>query len=278
MTTWVAPYGSPSGGSGGLCTPPAAVHRWPAPLPLTPKDFAQASQAPATLSFTMPEGPVEPVVRTGEFGHPLGPGPSEDERHLLVGLLELVWSSGRWPLSRTGKRPKNREVTTIAIFATVLSPLSVAHRCHISVMRGRKTRRGRLPACRALRWRVLPEVQGDRDNGSQSRMSLQVRENMRVYSDPASERHVNGLAGVEAPSGSGGARRGREGGAGRAPVEWCTCGPADEEVLARVHAPAYLEHLKRLSAQGEATSAWTRASTSTPGRRPAWRAGPPALR
>ena len=74
---------------------------------------------------------------------------------------------------------------------------------------------------------------------------------MRVYSDPASELHVNGLDGVEAPERlpaalAGAGKAEREG----APVEWCTCGPADEEVLARVHAPAYLEHLKRLSAQG----------------------------
>ncbi|HEU4492743.1 MAG TPA: histone deacetylase [Rubrobacteraceae bacterium] len=74
---------------------------------------------------------------------------------------------------------------------------------------------------------------------------------MRVYSDPASELHVNGLAGVEAPERfpaalAGAAKAKRKG----ASVEWRTCGPADKEVLARVHARAYLEHLKRLSAQG----------------------------
>ena len=74
---------------------------------------------------------------------------------------------------------------------------------------------------------------------------------MRVYSDPASERHVNRLAGVEAPQRFPAAIAGvekaeRDG----APVEWCPCSPADEDVLAKVHAPAYLDHLRELSAQG----------------------------
>jgi acetoin utilization deacetylase AcuC-like enzyme len=74
---------------------------------------------------------------------------------------------------------------------------------------------------------------------------------LRVYSDPASERHVNGLAGVEAPQRfpaalAGAEKAEREG----APVEWRPCSPADEDVLTRVHAPAYLDHLKNLSAQG----------------------------
>ena len=74
---------------------------------------------------------------------------------------------------------------------------------------------------------------------------------MRVYTDPASERHVNLLAGVEAPERfpaalAGAASAERDG----APVEWCACSPAQEDVLAAVHAPAYLDHLKALSAQG----------------------------
>jgi acetoin utilization deacetylase AcuC-like enzyme len=74
---------------------------------------------------------------------------------------------------------------------------------------------------------------------------------LRIYSDPASERHVNGLAGVEAPQRfpaalAGAEKAEREG----APVEWRPCSPADEDVLTRVHAPAYLDHLKNLSAQG----------------------------
>ena len=74
---------------------------------------------------------------------------------------------------------------------------------------------------------------------------------MHVYSDPASERHVNHLAGVEAPERFPAALAGAEA-AERdgAPVEWRACGPAEEDVLAKVHAPAYLDHLKSLSAQG----------------------------
>ena len=89
---------------------------------------------------------------------------------------------------------------------------------------------------------------------------------MRVYSDPASERHVNQLAAVESPTRFPAALAGvemaeREG----APVEWCPCSPAGEEDLTRVHVPAYLDHLKALLRSGrEATSAWTRPSTSTP--------------
>jgi acetoin utilization deacetylase AcuC-like enzyme len=74
---------------------------------------------------------------------------------------------------------------------------------------------------------------------------------LRVYSDPASERHVNVLAGVEGPRRFAAALAGaEEAERGGAPVEWCSCGPADDGVLARVHAPAYLEHLKGLCAQG----------------------------
>jgi acetoin utilization deacetylase AcuC-like enzyme len=74
---------------------------------------------------------------------------------------------------------------------------------------------------------------------------------LRVYSDPASERHVNRLASVEAPQRFPAAIAGvekaeREG----ASVEWRACSLPDEDVLARVHAPAYLDHLRELSAQG----------------------------
>ena len=71
---------------------------------------------------------------------------------------------------------------------------------------------------------------------------------MRVYSDPASERHVNHLAGVESPqrfpAALAGARQ------ADTQVEWSSCEPAEEDVLARVHARAYLDHLKNLSARG----------------------------
>jgi acetoin utilization deacetylase AcuC-like enzyme len=74
---------------------------------------------------------------------------------------------------------------------------------------------------------------------------------LHVYSDPNSEKHVNHLAGVEAPERFPAALAGakeaeREG----ARVEWRACEPADEDALARVHAPAYLDYLRELSAAG----------------------------
>lgn len=71
---------------------------------------------------------------------------------------------------------------------------------------------------------------------------------MHVYSDPASERHVNHLAGVEAPArfpaALAGVERAERSGV---PVEWRPCSPAKTEALAAVHDPAYLEHLRELS-------------------------------
>jgi len=74
---------------------------------------------------------------------------------------------------------------------------------------------------------------------------------MRVYSDPASERHVNELAGVESPERFPAALAGveeaeREG----VPVEWCACDPADEEALAAVHDADYLDLLREMSRTG----------------------------
>ena len=74
---------------------------------------------------------------------------------------------------------------------------------------------------------------------------------MLVCSDPASERHVNRLAAVEAPQRFAAALAGvagaeRDG----VRVEWRSCIPAGEEALARVHAPAYLAYLRELSAAG----------------------------
>ena len=74
---------------------------------------------------------------------------------------------------------------------------------------------------------------------------------MQVYSDPASERHVNHLTGVEVPERfaaalAGAAAAERDG----ARVEWRSCEPAEEEALARVHPPAYLAYLRELSAAG----------------------------
>jgi acetoin utilization deacetylase AcuC-like enzyme len=74
---------------------------------------------------------------------------------------------------------------------------------------------------------------------------------LRVYSDPASERHVNGLAGVEAPERFPAALAGaEEAELAGARVEWRPCDPADRDVLASVHAPAYLDHLEEISAAG----------------------------
>jgi acetoin utilization deacetylase AcuC-like enzyme len=97
----------------------------------------------------------------------------------------------------------------------------------------------------------LPRAPRDHDNTLRGVGTSRARSTLRVYSDPASEWHVNGLAGVEAPQRfpaalAGAEKAQREG----TPVKWRRCSPADEDVLARVHAPAYLEHLKNLSAQG----------------------------
>jgi acetoin utilization deacetylase AcuC-like enzyme len=71
---------------------------------------------------------------------------------------------------------------------------------------------------------------------------------LRVYSDPASERHVNHLAGVESPQRFPAALAGAQ--QSGTQVEWRSCEPAEEDALARVHARAYLDHLKDLSARG----------------------------
>ena len=74
---------------------------------------------------------------------------------------------------------------------------------------------------------------------------------MHIYSDPASERHVNRMASVEAPerfpAALGGVEEAEKAGV---QVEWHPCRPAPEATLAAVHAPGYLEQLERISAQG----------------------------
>jgi acetoin utilization deacetylase AcuC-like enzyme len=74
---------------------------------------------------------------------------------------------------------------------------------------------------------------------------------LHVYSDQASERHVNHLAGVEAPerfpAALAGVERAERSGVS---VEWLSCRPAEEGALAAVHDPAYLEHLREISAAG----------------------------
>jgi acetoin utilization deacetylase AcuC-like enzyme len=74
---------------------------------------------------------------------------------------------------------------------------------------------------------------------------------LHVYSDPASARHVNQLARVEAPERFPAALAGvEEAQRGGVPVEWRSCRLAEEEDLARIHAPAYLDHLRKLCELG----------------------------
>jgi acetoin utilization deacetylase AcuC-like enzyme len=74
---------------------------------------------------------------------------------------------------------------------------------------------------------------------------------LRVYSDPASERHVNSMAGVESPERFPAALAGVEE-AKRAgvEVEHHQCEPAPRSALEAVHAPAYLDRLEGLAASG----------------------------
>ena len=74
---------------------------------------------------------------------------------------------------------------------------------------------------------------------------------MRVYSDPASERHVNRMAGVESPERFPAALAGVEE-AKRAgvEVEHHQCEPAPRSALEAIHAPAYLDRLEGLAASG----------------------------
>ena len=74
---------------------------------------------------------------------------------------------------------------------------------------------------------------------------------MNVYSDPASERHVNHMAGVESPERFPAALAGVEE-AKRAgvEVEHHQCEPAPRSALEAVHAPAYLDRLEGLAASG----------------------------
>jgi len=74
---------------------------------------------------------------------------------------------------------------------------------------------------------------------------------LHVYCDPASERHVNHLAGVETPRRFPAALTGvEEAERNGVRVEWRSCPPAGEEALAAVHDPDYLALLRELSAAG----------------------------
>ncbi|MDP8972366.1 MAG: histone deacetylase [Actinomycetota bacterium] len=74
---------------------------------------------------------------------------------------------------------------------------------------------------------------------------------MRVYSDPASERHVNRMAGVESPERFPAALAGVEV-AERSGVELerHSCEPAPRSALEAVHTPAYLDRLEGLALSG----------------------------
>jgi acetoin utilization deacetylase AcuC-like enzyme len=74
---------------------------------------------------------------------------------------------------------------------------------------------------------------------------------LHVYSDPASERHVNHLAPVESAERFAAAMAGvEEAKRGGVRLEWRSCKPAENDTLARVHTPAYLDHIRELCAAG----------------------------
>src|SRR5918911_3044606 len=74
---------------------------------------------------------------------------------------------------------------------------------------------------------------------------------LHVYSDPASERHINRMAHIEAPERFPAALAGvEEAERTGVPVEWRPCQPAPDDALKAVHAPNYLDHLKKLSVEG----------------------------
>jgi acetoin utilization deacetylase AcuC-like enzyme len=74
---------------------------------------------------------------------------------------------------------------------------------------------------------------------------------LHVYSDPASERHVNALAAVESPERFPAALAGvEEAERSGVPVERRPCDPADEQALVAVHDPVYLEAVLEMSAAG----------------------------
>jgi acetoin utilization deacetylase AcuC-like enzyme len=74
---------------------------------------------------------------------------------------------------------------------------------------------------------------------------------LHVYSDPAFERHVNRMAGVEAserfPAAVAGVEEAQQTGVA---VEWRSCQPAPEDILKAVHTLSYLDRLETLSTQG----------------------------
>jgi acetoin utilization deacetylase AcuC-like enzyme len=74
---------------------------------------------------------------------------------------------------------------------------------------------------------------------------------LHIYSDPASKRHVNRMAGVEAPERFPAALDGvEEAGRAGAKVEHRPCRAAPRSALEAVHSPEYLDGLEELSASG----------------------------
>src|SRR5215218_11140631 len=96
---------------------------------------------------------------------------------------------------------------------------------------------------------IMDEDKGERRELIQRRNGSV--KSLHVYSDPASERHVNDLAGVESPkrfpAALAGVEKAEQSGV---PVEWRPCNPAQEEALAAVHDPSYLDRLREMSAAG----------------------------
>jgi len=74
---------------------------------------------------------------------------------------------------------------------------------------------------------------------------------LHVYSDPASGRHVNDLAGVESPERFPAALAGvEEAERDGVPVEWRRCRRAEDGAIGAVHDPVYLDQLREMSAAG----------------------------